>query len=87
MILTPMTDSTFEPTPKAPGHKVISLHRVFVINERGGSEPVRNQPEYVAAPPVTPWSVLQGHGWEALAGVALGALILTLFILFMSLGA
>jgi hypothetical protein len=69
-----MSNATFEPTEKRPGHKVLSLHRVQVINDRGGAEPIAPipgpAPLLVNAHPQ--WPSL--HVW-ALMGLAMGALL------------
>lgn len=74
MILTPMSNATFEPTEKRAGDRVLSLHRVQVINDRGGAEPIAPitgpAPLLVNARPQWPSTTV----W-ALMGLAMGLLV------------
>lgn len=69
MILTPLDTGPFTPTPKEPGDRVLSLHRVHVINDRGGSEL-----PYVSHPNAGPAHPTHGHEAGGLALVAAAAI-------------
>lgn len=79
MTLAPKTTDPFQPTDKAPGHRVLSLHRVHVIDDRGGAEPV--------APVAGPAPVmLRQHGralvdwgWVPLLALGLGMIAVWAF--------
>jgi len=68
MTLTPLDAAPFEPTPKQPGDRVLSLHRVLVIDERGGAEVQAIDPADADQVPshVHGWEV---RTWAALVGI------------------
>jgi len=73
VILTPLDAAPFEPTTKRAGDRVLSLHRVQVINDHGGVEPEPiSHPNAGPAMPLHQWPSLPL--W-ALMGLAMGLLV------------